>query len=328
MPIRRLVSHLLFAVVGVAAAGTPLVAATAVTPPVPAPAATTAPARPDLVRLVRLKLSAADLASAEAWTEDWRRDYGKDATWLDARGWLARGAWMLGDKDRALALAREVRAAIPEPGPELLIPLGAALEVEGKIVAERQGGAAAVRFFGEAQKLSTDAAFRARMWKNVNRLELVGRPAPALGAADHVGPTPPALAELRGRPVLLFFWNYRCGDCKASAPTLARLHELYAPRGLVIVAPTRLWGGTKDDGSVVTAEEEKADIARTLAAGYPGLPDLPVPVDTDTMIRYGASATPTFVLLDRGGVVRLYSPTRLTVAALSAAIEPLLAAKP
>jgi cytochrome c biogenesis protein CcmG, thiol:disulfide interchange protein DsbE len=295
-----------------------------------APAATPAThARPDVVRIVRFKLSAADLASAEAWTEDYKRDYGADATWLDARAWLARGAWMLGEKDRALAFAQEVRDAVPEPRPELLIPLGAAIEVEGRIRAEREGAAVGARFFKEAEKLSPDIAFRARMWKNVDRLALVGTPAPELAVTDFVGTQPPTLASLRGRPVLLFLWADGCGDCRASAPTLARIRETFSPRGLAIVAPTRLYGPGKE-GTPATPAAEKAEIARSLAATYAGLPDLPVPLDTETMVRYGASATPTFVLVDQGGIVRLYAPTRLTFDALAAAIEPLLApaAKP
>jgi thiol-disulfide isomerase/thioredoxin len=321
MPNRRVVQ---FAARGLAAAwilGTGAATALAQAPPV---TPTAAPAKPDVVRIVRFKLSAADLASAEAWTEDYKRDFGADATWLDARAWLARGAWMLGEKDRALAFAQEVRDAVPEPKPELLIPLGAALEVEGRIRAEREGAAAGARFFREAEKLSPDVGFRARMWKNVDRLELVGSPAPELAVADFVGTQPPTLASLRGRPVLLFLWADGCGDCKASAPTLARIRETFAPRGLAIVAPTRLYGPGKD-GTPATPAAEKAEIARSLAATYAALPDLPVPIDTEAMVRYGVSATPTFVLVDRDGIVRLYAPTRLTFDALAAAIEPLVA---
>jgi len=48
-------------------------------------------------------------------------------------------------------------------------------------------------------------------------------------------------------------------------------------------------------------------------------------ISTDTMIRYGASATPTFVLINRKGIVRLYAPTRLSEAELSRRIEEVLA---
>jgi len=307
--------------IGTTASG--VLAQTAPAAPGPTPAAAPAPARPELVRIVRMKLSAADLASAEAWTEDYRRDHGADATWLDARAWLARGAWMLREPERALAFAREVRAAIGDPAPALLIPFGAALEVEGRIVAEREGVAAGARFFADAARLSPDVAFRSRMWKNVNRLELVGRPAPEIAIAEHAGGSPSTLAALRGRPVLLFFWADGCGDCRASAPTLARVHEAFAPRGLAIVAPTRLYGPGRD-GTPATPAEEKAGIATALAGTYAGVPGLAAPIDTETMVRYGVSATPTFALVDRDGGVRLYEPTRLTFDALAAAVEPLL----
>jgi len=43
-----------------------------------------------------------------------------------------------------------------------------------------------------------------------------------------------------------------------------------------------------------------------------GLDGVTAPIDTDADIAYGASATPTFVLIDRKGLVRLYTPTRLS----------------
>jgi len=42
------------------------------------------------------------------------------------------------------------------------------------------------------------------------------------------------------------------------------------------------------------------------------------------MLRYGVSSTPTLVLIDRDGIVRMYRPTRMTEAELSRRIEALL----
>ncbi|MFN7942256.1 MAG: TlpA disulfide reductase family protein [Thermoanaerobaculia bacterium] len=328
MPIRRSALRRCLAFAAVACATVPGLDLAVATPPPPipaaAPAAPAAPAPPDLVRIVRGKIAAGDLASAEAWTEDWKRDRGVDPTYLDARGWVARGAWLMGEYDRALAVAAEVRAAIPAPTSDLLIPLGAALEVEGRIRAQREGAAAGVLFFRDAAERSPDPAFRARMWKNVNRLELVGKQAPELAGTALAGGPPPSLAARRGHPVLLFFWAHGCGDCRASAPTLARIRERFAARGLELVAPTRLFGSGSED-TVLTPEAERAEIARVLSESYAALPNLPVAIDTETFVRYGASSTPTFVLVDRDGIVRLYAPTRLTESALAAAIEPLLA---
>lgn len=291
--------------------------------PPPAGSAAEVPAAPDLVRIVRGKLAAADVDSAEAWTEDWRRDYGVDATYWAARSWLARGAWMLGQNERALGFAREVQAGVPASDTTQLVALGAALEVEGQILAASSSPSAAVRFFHEAATRSDNTAFRSRMWKNINRLELVGSLAPGVAVDLSIGDAAAKLAPVRGGPVLLFFWAHWCGDCHASIPTLTRIAERFGPRGLTIVAPTRLYG-TGKDGKAANPTEELAHLKDVVATTYGSLSGLPVPVDTETMVRYGASATPTFVLIDKEGIVRLYAPTRLTESALAAAIEPLL----
>ena len=49
----------------------------------------------ELVRTVRYKLSAGDLASGIAAVDDYKITKGVDPEYLDAVGWLARGAEML-----------------------------------------------------------------------------------------------------------------------------------------------------------------------------------------------------------------------------------------
>lgn len=45
-----------------------------------------------------------------------------------------------------------------------------------------------------------------------------------------------ALADLRGRPVLVTFWATTCTTCVAEIPHLAELHRDLGPKGLSIVA--------------------------------------------------------------------------------------------
>ena len=281
----------------------------------------------ELVRLVRLKLSAGDFASAVSAVEDYKAKNGVDAEYLDAVGWLARGAEMLRRPDEAAAYVAELRREIREEKPDLVIPLGAAIEVEGKLRAAREGRGSALRFLEEEFARAKDVAFRSRIRKNINLLSLEGQPAPDLNKTDFIGPEPPSLAALKGKPALLFLWAHWCGDCKAQAGVLGRVMRKYRAQGLVVIAPTRYYG-TGADNKPATPAEEKAHMAKVWAEVYSGLEGVSVPIDTDTMVRYGVSATPTYALIDRKGVARFYSPTRLSEAELSRRIEAVLSENP
>lgn len=280
-----------------------------------------------LTRTVRLKLSAGDLASGAHAAEDYKLKTGVDAEYLDAIGWLARGAEMLKQYDAAAQYAAELRREIKEEKADLLGPLGAAIEVEGRLLAVRKGRKAAKEFWEKELVVAKNIGLRARIRKNINQLWLEGQPALEISQTDFVGPQPPSLASLKGKPVLLFLWAHWCGDCKAQAGALSRVYQKYKPQGLVLLAPTRLYG-TGADGKDAKPAEEKAHITKLWAESYAGLEGVSIPIETEMLVQYGVSATPTFVLIDRKGIVRLYAPTRLSEAELSRRIDAVLNEKP
>jgi len=153
-------------------------------------------------------------------------------------------------------------------------------------------------------------------------LSLEGKPAPALDISHWLGPKPTPLAALKGHPVLLFFWAHWCGDCKAEVPILARLMQTYGPRGLLLVGPTQHYGVVADGDA--SPEQETPYIDQVRRQYYVLLNAMPVPVSEQNFLRYGCSTTPTLVLIDRSGIVRLYHPGAMTYDALADNVKRVL----
>jgi thiol-disulfide isomerase/thioredoxin len=120
--------------------------------------------------------------------------------------------------------------------------------------------------------------------------------------------------------VLLFFWAHWCGDCKAEVPIIARLRQELAPEGLVVIGPTQLYGYAAQ-GADATPAAERAYIEAVRARYYSSLQDMPVPLSKQNFDAYGASTTPTLVVLNRAGQVAMYHPGALSYDDLRSALQ-------
>lgn len=80
---------------------------------------------------------------------------------------------------------------------------------------------------------------------------LVGKPAPDFELPTLEG-YPLRLSELRGKPVLLYFWDSQCPFCLAQLPDIEALHREFVDRGLEVI-------GINLDG---TPDEAKGSVAR------------------------------------------------------------------
>jgi thiol-disulfide isomerase/thioredoxin len=281
------------------------------------------------LRFIRLKISAGDLPSAESILEVHRAEKGEDAEYLLGLAWLARGAALMGDwpsasryarSARELALSRLGTPPVYENNSEAQYALGTAIEVDAQALVAAGKKAEALRLLEASAKAQETAPYnlRARIMKRRNQIELAGREAPPIRAEDKLGADPPTLESLRGKPVVLYFWWEACGDCRAQAAALKKTVAKYAPQGVVFVAPTRYYEAAADRA------EEKSRIEKAWKELYDLPAPVTVPIGGEAMLRYGVSATPTFVFVDRRGIVTQYLPYRMTEARLSEAIEALL----
>src|SRR5262249_50083026 len=166
-------------------------------------------------------------------------------------------------------------------------------------------------------------SIRARIQKNIHLLSLEGKPAPPLAVSQWLGPKPSGLAALRGKAVLLFFWAHWCRDCKSEGSVIARLISEYEKQGLVVVGPTQHYGYVAQ-GQDAPAEVELRYIDLVRQQLYGPLAGMPVPVSEENFKAYGASTTPTLVLLDQKGFVRMYHPGAMPYGELAARVQAVL----
>jgi thiol-disulfide isomerase/thioredoxin len=291
-------------------------------------------AQTDLVGEVRAQLAQNSFSAAEAELRTYKAQHGVTPEYLEALSWMARGAASAKQWDQAAAYAKETRRLAEQQlatakrkldaEPHLPIALGAAYEVLAQGMAAKGQQTQAVSLLRSALARYGNTSIRTRLQKNLNLLSLVGQPAPPLQAAQYLGPKPPPLASLKGSPVLLFFWAHWCMDCKAEVPVIARLRQEFAPEGLVVIGPTQLYGYAAQ-GADATPEQERAYIESVRAHYYASLQDMPVPLSKQNFNAYGASTTPTLVVLNRSGQVAMYHPGALSYDELRAALQKAVA---
>jgi len=287
-----------------------------------------APASAGIVDDVRVQVGENSYSAAESELRDYRARHGVTPEYVEAWSWMARGAAAMQQWTQASGYALQTRKLAEQTlvkqkldsEPHLPIALGAAYEVQAQALAATGKRPEALALLRGALARYANTSIQARLQKNVNVITLVGRPAPALEAAQYLGTRPPALASLKGSPVLLFFWAHWCADCKAEIPIIARLRQDLSSSGLAVIGPTQYYGYAKQ-GIDAAPAEEKTYIESVRQRYYAPLSDMPVPLSKRNFNVYGASTTPTLVLVNRAGQVAMYHPGAMSYAELRAEIE-------
>ena len=193
---------------------------------------------------VRTRIAQNDFAGAAAQIQNYRRSRGRYSGCaggheLDgsrgvgaARIWIRRRS---GPRIRISSPRRKWKKhpLSRDPNAPLALALGAAIEVEGEVMAARGERAGAVAYLPRrASRNITATSIHARIQKVINQLSLEGKPAPAL-----VGITIP-----KGKPALVFFWAHWCPDCKAEAADLVQVEERVCSEGAGVPrADSEVW---------------------------------------------------------------------------------------
>ena len=284
-----------------------------------------------LVNAVRGLIANNDLTGAERAARTYQARTPASPELAASLSWLARAAVAAKKLDHADALATETSKMASrfllgqklDDDPWLPTAVGAAIEVHAQVMVVRGERNEAVEYLREQLKQFSGTSLPERIRKNINLLSMEGKPAPALEMKQWVAGQSPALSALRGRPVLLFFWAHWCSDCKAEVEILARVQKTFAKQGLTIIGPTRLYGYVAG-GEDAPPAKEKLYIEEVRRKYYAALPNMPAPLSAANFITYGASSTPTLVLIDRAGIVRYYHPGGVTEAELAAKIRAVL----
>ena len=267
---------------------------------------------------VRQAINAGDLAGAERLVEQNKPAGAVTPEWLEAQSWLGRGALgakKLDEAERHAARTKQMALELLktrklDDEKKLPIALGAAIEVQGQVLAARGARSEAVAYLQDELKRYGGTSIVTRIQKNINLIGLEGKPAPVLEGM-----------KLERKPTLMFFWAHWCGDCKSMGSVLEQIRSKYP--AMAIAAPTQMYGYVAG-GEDATPAQEQPYIRKIQQEFYPVLKGVPAPISQKNFQTYGASTTPTLVLVDKAGVVQMYHPGRMTFDELRPKIEEVL----
>ena len=148
--------------------------------------------------------------------------------------------------------------------------------------------------YGKLLKTVVDPWGQDYLRRKLTLLDRLGHKAPAWNALRPLRADEPPIPA--AGPLLLFFFQFDCPDCRSAAPVVASLGNRFAPRGL-----QNLWVDVPLDLPERHGPEAVEGFTGPWGGGFPRALDEP----GGTLLRaYGATETPFAALVDAEGTLR------------------------
>lgn len=144
-----------------------------------------------------------------------------------------------------------------------------------------------------------DPAVKAHFDARLRRIQMLGKPAPAISASDIDG-NPVSLAEAKGKVVLVDFWATWAPPCVAQIPKYNALQSKYGEKGFQVIGVNvdNAVQNIKDKGAVA---QHVREFLLAMQTEWPSV--MNGTGKTDFAKSYGVTDVPSNFLIDRDGKI-------------------------
>jgi thiol-disulfide isomerase/thioredoxin len=148
------------------------------------------------------------------------------------------------------------------------------------------------------------------MQSGLARIKITDGAAPEFNFTHFYNTEPVSLGDLRGKVVMIDFWATWCGPCIGTFPELREIHAQYKDSGLFVLGVTGFQGSMSNHGADrVTDLSEEEELA--LMPQFIEHQNVTWPLAFSDRncydLEYGITGVPTSVIIDKQGIVRLFT---------------------
>jgi len=116
----------------------------------------------------------------------------------------------------------------------------------------------------------------------------IGKPAPEFHLSSLDGQSV-SLSDLKGKMVIINFWQIRCDPCRMEMPYLQQVYDEWQGKGLVLLA--------------INIGESPSQVAKFMQSQGLSLPVL-LDGEGNIAVMYNVRAIPTTFFIDRDGIIQ------------------------